>query len=78
MGPLNMLHSGKDGRGVAGGGGSRGDWDAGGISISEPCDCWLLDQRPDTILRLPGFYKLWQEERGGHGSCAPSGMLRGN
>lgn len=25
-----------------------------------------------------GFYKLWQEERGGHGLCAPSDVLRGS
>lgn len=62
MGPLNTLGSGKDGgEGVGGVGGGwqvggwvgqrEGDWDA--QAISEPCDCWLLDQRPDTILRPP-------------------------
>lgn len=77
MGPRNVSQCGKDGRGEAGGGGTRR---GAGMRQASPNhgDCWLLDQRPDTILRLPGFYKLWQEERGGHRWRAPPDVLRGS
>lgn len=64
----------KMGWGMASWGRWEGHWDAG--CISKPRDCWLLDQRPDTVLRLSGFYKPWQEERGGHG-CVPPRRVKG-
>ena len=66
--PLDMLQS-KMGRGVAGWGRWEGHWDAG--CSFKARDCWLLAQRPDSVLRLSGFYKPWQKERGGDGLCVP-------
>ena len=71
-----MLQS-KMGWGVAGWGRWEGLWDAG--CSFKPRDCWLLAQRPDSVLRLSGFYKPWQEERGGGARVVcPTDVLRGN